>query len=186
MRSLVLLALAAVIGLGAPPAEARFDDREAKHACKRYARQSYNAAGFHGLTVHHPNQRRFVVNGVMEHRRGPNEAFRCVVRRGEIRKFEITRRGQPGRPAQGDSVSPGAALGAAAAVAVGAAIIGAISKDHRHDDYRPAPRPHDFRQNWGRAYSPARNITCYRGKRACYFKGERYAPRWTQREFGYR
>lgn len=183
MKTLLILALAGAVGLAAGPAEARFDDRDARHECKRYARQAYNVGGFHGLTVRQTDRRRYVVNGVMEPRRGPNSAFRCVVRRGEVRRFEITRRGGQGG---GDDISLGAALGAAAAVAIGAAIVGAISDDHRHDDYRASSRPHDYRRNWGRAYSPHENITCYRGARKCYFKGERYAPRWTQREFGYR
>lgn len=178
-----LLVCLVVLGamLGAGHAEARFDDRDARHACKRFGRDNYNAAGYHGLTVAHPNQNRFVVTGVLERRSGPNRGFRCVVRGGEVARFDVER-GQAGASAP----SAGAVLGAAAAIGIGAAIVGAISDDHRHDNYRPSSRPHDHQGSWRGRYSPAENITCYRGQRACYFRDERFAPRWTQREFGRR
>ncbi|MEL6766746.1 MAG: hypothetical protein AAFP17_06170 [Pseudomonadota bacterium] len=185
MMRLLPCLLGALALFAADAAEARFDDRDAKHACKRFGRQNHNAAGYHGLTVQRPNDRRYVVTGVLERQGRRDLAFRCVVRDREVAKFDTNRGG--GSSASSDSgLSTGEALGAALAIGIGAAIIGAASDDHKHDDYRSSSDGHDHRKDWGRKYllNDGR-IVCYRGQRACYGTDDgNFAPRWTRREFG--
>lgn len=173
LRTLICAAIL-MAPLWPPTADARDPAaREAKHVCKQAARAQYGASGFDNVTAGNLGYGQFEVHGTMFRRSGQSTVFRCRTNRGELSQLVV----------EGDSSGDaGAALGAALGIAVGAAIIGAISSDHSHDDYRAPATGQDYGR--ARGYSPVANITCYRRQRACYHVSGRFAPRWTEREFG--
>ena len=68
-------------------------------------------------------------------------------------------------------------------ILLGAAVLAASSRDHRHEnhrsysgEYRPQPNIAPF--------SPKRNVTCYPRQRTCYHRDGRVASGMTQRYFG--
>jgi hypothetical protein len=70
----------------------------------------------------------------------------------------------------GDS---GAAVGAILGLAIVGVAAAAASKKNRDD-----------RRDWGNAYSPAPDITCYSDQRQCFWR-DRFSPDWTDSQFGY-
>lgn len=175
--------LASTFVLSAPDAAlARFQDGDAKKACKQHGRLNFDAQGYHGLTVSQLKKGKFLVTGVIERARGKDRSFKCVANDGRIASFDVEGRGGGGGGGSSDTDD---LLGAALGVALGAAIIGAISSDHKHDDYRAptgsAPPRHQGRD----PFSPAKGITCFPRQQACFSDPTGgVSTAWTPEEFG--
>lgn len=74
----------------------------------------------------------------------------------------------------------GAAIAAGVVgLAVGAAIAGAASRPRAV--YGPPPAPVYAPPP---PFSPAANVVCYPGQRACYYNGGAYSADWTYRVYG--
>ena len=67
----------------------------------------------------------------------------------------------------------GAAVGAVLGLAIVGIAAAAASKKNRDD-----------RRDWGAAYSPERDVTCYRDQRQCFWR-DQFSPDWTDNQFGY-
>ena len=67
----------------------------------------------------------------------------------------------------------GAAVGAILGLAIVGVAAAAASKKNRED-----------RRDWGDAYSPGPDITCYRDQRQCFWR-DQFSPDWTDSQFGY-
>lgn len=68
----------------------------------------------------------------------------------------------------------GAAVGAVLGLAIVGIAAAAASKKNRDDN----------RRDWGEAYSPGPDITCYRDQRQCFWR-DQFSPDWTDSQFGY-
>lgn len=77
---------------------------------------------------------------------------------------------------------------AIAAGLVGAAIVAAASRHHKHhkrmyyDSYEPYP-DNGYDTYWNNVYSPAAGITCYRAQVACYKANGHFSAKWTRMQF---
>ena len=67
--------------------------------------------------------------------------------------------------------------GAAVAAVLGLAVVGIAAA-------AASKRDRDDRRDWGNAYSPERDITCYREQRQCFWR-DQFSPDWTDSQFGY-
>ncbi len=67
--------------------------------------------------------------------------------------------------------------GAAMAAVLGLAVVGIAAAS-------ASKRDRDDRRDWGNAYSPERDITCYRQQRQCFWR-DQFSPDWTDSQFGY-
>lgn len=174
--------IAAILGIAfmLPPslAHARWNDSDAKYACKQAATNEYGARHFHGLVVNRKGSRTFKVTGVAERRGRSDVVFKCKIKHGQVTSLE-----RQNSSSGSSSLSTGQAVGVIAGAVIGAAIIGAISKDHKNDHHHSSGSGGNHGGNWGKSYKPKKNVTCYRGQRACYKQNGSYSAKWTRREF---
>lgn len=184
------IAIALGLALLAPPnvADARWADRDAKHACKQKARDQYDATHFHGVIVSRKGNDDFDITGVAERRGRSDVPFRCKIRNGNVMSMTSTSSG-------GGSSTGAAAAGVVAGAVLGAVLLGALSKDHKHDhhrehkDWRDGRHHKDHKGSGDRhsrrdsgAFSPRSGVTCHNYTRMCYSNG-RYDPRATRRHY---
>lgn len=171
MRTAMVLAAAAFAALLAPrEAAARFDDTDARHACRQAAVARHGADRLENLTTVNRGGGQFNVTGTLVRHGRHDVVFRCRYDRGEVSTVVK------------DEEPSAAAVGLALGVVAGAAILGAVSDDHRHQDWNGGYGAHGH--GWNDAYSPMDGTTCYRRERACYHDNGRFAPKLTRREFG--
>lgn len=171
-RRFLLYALAPALILPPIAADARWDDRDAKHACKREVRYEFNARDFHGVVVNRRGRNDFNITGVAERSNGRSDiAFECVIRDREVVSLDRVDQHKSGS-SKGAAVLAGAVLGAV--------IVGALSKNHKHDGHREHG---ENERGWGSGTSrPASGVICYNDKQMCYSKGQ-YSPYWTDEEY---
>ena len=67
--------------------------------------------------------------------------------------------------------------GAAIGAVLGLAILGVAAAS-------ASKRDRDDRRDWGDAFSPGPDITCYRQQRQCFWR-DQFSPDWTDSQFGY-
>lgn len=175
-RLLVAAALTAVL---APAAEARFDDRDARQLCAQQLRDAYGAHDFRGIVSRRKAEGVFKVAGRADIRGRRDAGFIC-----ETSGNRITRLVVQGRP--DNSADDEQALAVIAGALVGAAIIGAITDDHRTTNHPAAPRPSPAATQ-PNVYSPRDGIRCYRDQRKCFrARDMSFAAGMTRHEFGWR
>jgi hypothetical protein len=63
---------------------------------------------------------------------------------------------------------------------LGAAVLAASSRDHRHEYHRAYG---GYQPRWRGAFSPAPRVTCYPRQRLCYRRDGRIARKWTRRYY---
>jgi hypothetical protein len=91
-------------------------------------------------------------------------------------------------PQTGQQAVAGKTKDAIAAGLIGAAIVAAASRHHKHhqkfyyDGYQPY-QPNGYDTYWNNAYSPAFGITCYRAQVACYKTNGHFSAKWTRIQF---
>jgi hypothetical protein len=184
MAKPVLIVAAVAMLAPTTPATAQFggsggswSPRAAESACRDALQRQQGSNQTRAVTTSDRGNGRFQVNGYLDRSR-QTAPFACSVNNGNVRNVNVGKWQDKSSGGAGGAV---AAVGIA--VALGALIAAASSKNksHEYDNY-PDGYP-DI--NNGDSYSPAGGITCYRQQRACFDGNNNYNAGWTSREFGY-